>query len=133
MYCCLEPLRQHCIRFRTMQCYPKSIKTTLHMIFFIQSCLELLGQDCIGFLTVQCCPQSIKTTLNIIFSFAILSGTTQITSHRILTYPMLSEEYSYAMLSGTTQTIQHRISTYGKLFFLMQYCLEPLRQHCIGL
>ena len=33
MQCCLEPLGQHCIRFLPVQCCPKSIKTTLNMIF----------------------------------------------------------------------------------------------------
>ena len=33
MQSCLERLEQHCIGFSAVQCYPKSIKTTLDKIF----------------------------------------------------------------------------------------------------
>ena len=50
-----------------MQCYPKSITTTLSRIF---SCTMLSGASWTTLykvLPVQCCPKSVKTTLNKIF------------------------------------------------------------------
>ena len=76
-----------------MQRYPKSVKTTLQRIFFIQSCLEALRQQCIEFLTVQCCPKTIKTTLNRVFSDAVFSGAFWTRLHRVLTREILSQEY----------------------------------------
>ena len=33
--CCLEHQGQHCLRYLLVQCYPKTIKTTLNRIFFL--------------------------------------------------------------------------------------------------
>ena len=66
-WCYLKRFGQHCTRFLPVQYCPKSIKTTLNKIFFVQCCLEPFGQHCTRFLPVQCCPKSIKTTLNKIF------------------------------------------------------------------
>ena len=33
MQCYLEPFGQHCLGFSAVQCFPKSIKTTLHRTF----------------------------------------------------------------------------------------------------
>ena len=69
-------LRQHCAR-----------------LFLIHCCLELFGQHCIEFWPVQCCPKSIKAKLYRTFFYAMLSGASRSTLHRIFTCPMLSQEY----------------------------------------
>ena len=90
MQSCLEPFGYY-IGFLPVECCPKSIKTTLHWIFFFtQSCLEHLRQYYIGFSAVQCCPKSIKTTLHNVFSDAMLSEAFRITLHRAFTCAMLS-------------------------------------------
>ena len=76
----------------------------------MQSCLEPLGQHWKGFSTVQCCPNSFKAALDRIFSYAMFSEAFQTTLHRTVTFA------------------KDNISQ----VFLMQSCLEPLGQHCIG-
>ena len=60
VHCCLEPQGQHCIEYLPMQCYPRSIKTTLNRIFLVRCGLEPLRQHCTRFLPVPCSPKSIK-------------------------------------------------------------------------
>ena len=145
--------------FLPVQCYPKSIKTTLNRIAFCAmfsgaswttlhkfftyamlsqqeyedntfsyailrvafwaTCtrfylwnvvLTVLGQHWTGFflcnvvprelrqhwtgcLLEQCCPKRIKTTLNRMFSWAMLSGASRTTLHRVCTCVILSQEY----------------------------------------
>ena len=85
-----------------------------------------------------------------IFFYAMLSGVSQTTLHWILNCAMLSKEYSdnFAQdffLSKVVWSLSDNISMGFQLcnffsgvlrqqwtgFFLMQCCLEPLRQHCI--
>ena len=93
----LEPLREYCIWFLPVQCCLKSIKRTLHRIFFIQSCVEPLEQHGIRFSPVQeyftCRPKSIRAKLHRIFSDAVFSGALWTRLHRVLTREMLSQEY----------------------------------------
>ena len=127
MQCCLEPLGQYCIGFWPVQCYPKSIKRTLHSIcsytklsgaswttlhrvsscaifprvlrqicrgfFLMHCCLEPRWYYCIRFWPVQSCPKSIEANLQRIFSYAMLSGASRTTLHRVLTCAILSQEY----------------------------------------
>ena len=100
---------------------------------------------------MQCCPKSIKTELSRIFSYAMLSGASRTTLHRNMTCSCclncvkktLHKIFSYANLFGASRTTLHRVFTCAMLpqeyqdknyteCFLMQYCLEPLGQHCIG-
>ena len=58
----------------------------------MQRSLGPLGKHCIGFLPVQCCPKSIKAKLHSIF-YAILSGASWTTLHRVFSCAMFSQEY----------------------------------------
>ena len=150
MQCCLEPPRKHCIEFWPVQCYAKSIKTTLDRFFLMKYSLEPRRQYCIEFSAVNYCPNSIKTTLQRIFSDAMLSGAFRVTLHRVLTCAISSQEYQgkiaqdflYAMLSGASRTALHRVFYRCNVvprvlrqhctgFFLMQNCLEPLGRDSI--
>ena len=66
-------LRQHWTGFLPVQCFPKSIKTTLSRFFSYAMLSRASWTTCTKFLPVQCYPKSIKTTLNMIFSCAMLS------------------------------------------------------------
>ena len=59
MQSCLEPLWEYCIEFLPVQCFPKSIKRTLHRIF---SYTNLSGASCTTLHRV--CPKSIKEWLH---------------------------------------------------------------------
>ena len=50
MACCLEPLKQYCIGFLTMQCCPKTIEA-IAGFFLEQSFLQPLIQHCIRVFT----------------------------------------------------------------------------------
>ena len=115
MQCCLELFGKHCIEYWSVQCYLKSIKTTLNRIFLMQSCLELLGQYCIGLLPVQCCPKSIKTTLDKIFSYSKLPGASRTILH------------SFDLCNVDPRVLRK----YCTGFFYMQSRLQPLGQNCI--
>ena len=62
------------------------------------------------------CPKSIKTTLKMTLSYAMLSGTSWATLHRVLTCSMLTQEYSEnialelfsAILSRASRATLHR-------------------------
>ena len=69
--CCLEALGQHYTWFLPIQCCPKSIKTTLNMIF---SCAVLSGTSWISH--TQCCPNMSETTLCKKITGAMLAQTT---------------------------------------------------------
>ena len=116
----------------------------------MQYCLEPLRQHYIAFLSVQCCPKSIKTTLNRSFSYAMLSGASRATLHRVLAMQCcpkiikttLHRIFSDAMLSGASWAILHRVFScldivptvlrqHCTRLFLMHCCLELFGQHCI--
>ena len=52
--------------------------------FFLCNVVWSLSDNSIGFWSTQCCPKSIKATWNRIFSFAMLTGASRSTLHRIL-------------------------------------------------
>ena len=125
MKCCLEFLRQHCIRFWPVQCWPKSIKTTLNR-FFIQCCLGGASWTSLHRILIYAIfPKSIKTTLNRIFSCPMLSGASPITLHRA--WPMqccsqsiktkLQQIFSYAMLSGAYRKTWYSVYTCTMLYW----------------
>ena len=116
-WCYLKRFGQHCTRFLPVQYCPKSIKTTLNKIFFVQCCLEPFGQHCTRFLPVQCCPKSIKTTLNRIFPCNVVWT--------------LLENIAQDFFSYFVQCCPKKIKTLKKSF-LMQCCLQPQGQHYIG-
>ena len=84
----------------------------------MQCCLEPLRHHGIGFLPDQCCPKSIKATLHRIF-YKMLSGASRTALHRVFTCTMLPQEYQDNVKQD--------------FFFLIRCCMEPLRQHCMGL
>ena len=116
MQCSLEPLRQHCVGFWLVQCYPKSIKTTLHRIFFLNKVVwslsgnisysfqlwnvfsRVLRQQWTGFFLMQCCLEPLR-------------------------------QHYIEVLS--VQCCPDSIKKHCTGFFLIQTCLQPLRQHCI--
>ena len=60
MQCCLEPLRQHCLRLLPVQCCPQRMKTILKRIL---SCAMLSGASRTSLdrvFPVQCFPRSIR-------------------------------------------------------------------------
>ena len=124
MQSCLEPHGKYCIGFAAVQCFPKSIKTKLHRIFYAMLSVTT-RQYCTGFWPVQCYPKSIKKTLQRIFSYTKFSGASRIQcclepfrQHCIGFWPM--------------QCCPKRIKTKLQTIFFMQCFLEPLGQHCIG-
>ena len=126
---------KHCIGLWPVQCCSKSIKTTLYRIFsyamlfgafwttlhrfitcamlsqdcigffLMQCCLEPFRQLYISFWPVQCCPKSIKAKLQMISLYAMLSGASQTTLHRVFTCEIKKTSkrmFSYAVLCGVT-------------------------------
>ena len=150
MQSCLEPLRQHCIElqlcnvvqrvlrqhctgFSLMQCCLGSLSDNIAQDFYLRNvvprvlrqnyaeffskfCLEPLGQHCTGFLPVQCCPKSIKTTLNRIFSLCKI------------VWSLSDIAQGFDLCNVVPRVLRQHCTK----FFLIQYCMEPLRQHCIG-
>ena len=72
----LESLGQHCTGFSAVQCYPKSITTTMNRIF---SSAKLSGAS--------------RTTLHRVFTCAMLFGASLTTLHRVIICAILSQEY----------------------------------------
>ena len=124
----LEPLREYCIGFLPVQCCLKSIKRTLHRIFFIQSCVEPLEQHGIRFSPVQeyftCRPKSIRAKLHRIFFMQCCLeplGQHCIGFLTVQCCPKcikktLNRNFFYAMLSGVFQASLHRVLTCAMLF-----------------
>ena len=126
----------------------KSVETTLNMLFFVQSCLQPLKQLCIGFWHVQCCPmwqcdmcKSFKTALNRIFSCAMLSGASGTILHKVFPVQMCPRSIKttfYSLSDNIAKGFDLCNVAPGVLrqhctrFFLLQCCLEPLGQYCIG-
>ena len=115
MQSCLEPLRQHFIRFLLVQCCPKSIKTTLHRIF---SCAKLSGASWATLLRVSSCeivPQEYYANIAQDF-FLCLEPLGQ---HCIGFLPVqcrpksikttLHRIFSYAKLPGASRATLHRV------------------------
>ena len=81
----------------------------------MQCFLKPHRQHYIPFLPAQYCPKSIKTTLNRSFSYAMLSGASRATLHRVLAMQCcpkiikttLHRIFSDAMLSGAFRTTLH--------------------------
>ena len=101
-----------------MQCCPKSIKKHCPGCFPKQCCLESLSQNCIEFCHVQCSPKSIKTILNRMFYYAMLSGASVTTLHRVfpvqccpksIKATLLNMTFSCALLSEASRTTLHRV------------------------
>ena len=77
---------QKIYRFKIKIAVNDFVQTTLTRTFHVQCCLQM-------FLPVQCSPKSIKTTLDRFFSFAMFSGASCTTLHKVFTCTMLSQEY----------------------------------------
>ena len=116
MQSCLEPLRQHCIRFLLVQCCPKSIKTTLHRIF---SCAMLSGASRATLLRVFGCEilsqeyyaniaQDFFLCLESLGQHCIGFLTLQCRPKSIKT--TLHRIFSYTKLPGASRATLHRVS-----------------------
>ena len=134
MPCCLEPVKQHCIEFWPVQCCLKCIKaklhrtvfhamlsgayrTTLHSIYFdlCNVIPRVLRQHWAEFFLMQCCLEPLREYCIGFSAVNCCPTSIKTTLHAI---------FSDAMLSGAFRATLH-------WFFLIQSCLEPLRQHCI--
>ena len=65
--------------------------------FLMQCCLEPFRQCYIAFWPVQCCPKSIKAKLQMISLYAMLSGASQTTLHRVFTCEIKTTLKSFLM------------------------------------
>ena len=116
MQCCVESLGQYFRGFLPVQCCPKSIKTTLNRIFLVQCCLEPFGEYCTRFLPMQYFPKSIKTILSKMFSCNVV--------RRFLE--------NIAQAFYLCNVVPRELRQQWTEFFLVQYCLEPQGQYCLG-
>ena len=118
MQCCLDPLGQHCTRILPVQCYPKSVKTTLNRNF---SCAMLSGASWTSFYKD--------------FTYAMLS---EEYSDNIEQFLFLCNVV-WSLLDNIAQgfylcNIFPRVLRQHWTGILpVQCCLEPLGQHCARL
>ena len=78
----------------------------------------------IGNWPVQCCSEGIKTTLDRICSYAMLSGASQTTLHRVLICALLPLDYSCALLSEISRATLHRVficAILSQKYHLLEY------------
>ena len=92
-------LRQFCTGFLLMHC-----------------CMEPLGYYCVSFWPAQSCLKSIEITFQRIFSYAMLSGASRTTLHRI-----------FYLCNVVPRVLRQNCTG-----FLMQCYVEPLGLYCIG-
>ena len=103
--------------FFPVQCCTRRVLRQHYTEFFLCKVVSSLSDNIAwSFGLCMLSQESIKTKLHKIFSYGNLSGASSTTWYRVLTCVMLSQN----------------IKTNCTGFFLIQCCLEPLRQYCIG-
>ena len=83
----------------------------------MQCCLEPFGQHCIEFLTCAISSQEYQGKIAQDFLYAMLSGASRTALHRV-----------FYLCNVVPRVLRQHCTR----FFLIQCCLEPLRQRCIG-
>ena len=109
----LQPLGQYCARFLPVQCCPKRFMAILNRIFPMQRCLENIAQ---GFYLCNIVPRVLRQDWTKFFTSTVV----------------------WRFLDNITQgiylcnVVPRELRQHWTGFFLVQYCLNPQGQHCLG-
>ena len=116
-----------------MQCFLKSIKTTLNGIFFVHIVVWSLSDNITnGFNLCNVVQRVLKTTLNNILSCGLLSKTSRTTLHRVFIYVIPQEYHLLGQHCTGKPYVLLSLRQHGTRKILFSVVLILFGQHCIG-